>query len=143
MHLLGRDMNFIEELLHDIKKQNKINKNPALFVKQNNLQQYKFSKKNIVEDDIPIQCLLGSAWLIKNCNIIEIYSWCECASLYIQINKIKPRWISKMEIVNVAKGDPENLEFLLDGCNTFYNSVDLLGDILHFIESGFMLYIKF
>jgi len=134
---------FIKKLLRDIKRQEKIQATPSLYIKQNKLTPHKFNKLDITEDDIPIQCTLGSSYLIKGENIIEIYSWCDYKhSLYLQINKTKPVWVSNIQIINVAENDPENLEFILDGFDTFYEPSSLHYEIIQFIEMGFELFIK-
>ena len=134
---------FIKKLLYDIETQKKINTNPSLYINQNKLIPYIFNKSNINENDIPIQCTLGSSCLIKGKNIIEIYSWCDYRhSLYIQINKMKPVWLAKIRIINTAENDPENLEFILDGFDSFYLPSSLHYEIIQFIEMGFELFIK-
>ena len=134
---------FIKKLMYDIETQKKIQTNPSLYIKQNNLKLYKFNKTDINEGDIPIQCSLGRSCLIKGENIIEIYSWCEYKhSLYLQINKMKPMWLANIQIINTAENDPENLEFILDGFDNFYLPSSLQYEIIQFIEMGFELFIK-
>jgi len=134
---------FIQKLMYDIERQKKINTNPSLYIKQNKLKPYIFNKLNINENDIPIQCSLGRSCLIKGENIIEIYSWCDYShSLYAQINKMKPVWLAEIQIINLAENDPENLEFILDGFDSFYLPSSLQYEIIQFIEMGFELFIK-
>lgn len=134
---------FMKQLLYDIKV-SKV-KDSRAFVKHKNLKIYKFNKKNncVKEDDLPVDTLLGSSYLIKGNNILETYAWCDSAySLYLQMNIKRPMWVGKICIVNVEKNDPENLEYILDGCDIHYASSNLQYSIVQFINVGFSLYIK-
>lgn len=135
---------FITNLLKDISKHKKIQKNSKLFIKHKNIKKFAFNRSinKLDVDDLPIECSLGNSYLIKNNTIIEIYSWCDYAhSMYIQINSFRPTWLAKMNIINVENGDPDNIEYILDGCNVFYSPNCLQYEILQFILSGFILYI--
>lgn len=136
--------NFIKQLDTEINIRNKINKDSKLFIQHKNLKIHKINKspKYITEDDLPIQTLLGSSYLIKGNNILEIYSWCDKAhSLHLQVSIYKPVWLSKIYIINKELHDPEKLEYILDGCDSFQDSTDLQYFIMSFIKEGFSIYI--
>lgn len=134
---------FIKQLNKEINIHAKINKNPKLFIQHKNLKLHKFNKapKYITEDDLPIQTILGSSYLIKGSNILEIYSWCDKAhSLHLQCSIYKPAWLGQIHIINKELHDPEKLEYILDGCDSFQDSTDLQYFIISFIKEGFSIY---
>ena len=136
---------FIFQLNYEIQQQNDINKNPKLFINKRKIFPHKFKKSifKVVEEDLPIQTLLGSVFLIKNDNIIECYSWCDYNhSMYIQINKKYNIWIGKIHMINLDSSDSENVKFLLDNSDVFYRPSNYQYMILQFIQSGFQLYVK-
>jgi hypothetical protein len=138
------DTKFIEQLYADIDKQSIINKNPKLFIQKRNIKEYNFQKKilKLDEEDLPIQSLMGSIFLIKNTNIIECYSWCDYKnSKYVQINNFRAVWISKFDIINLDDADSENIKFMLDGNDIIYQPSVYQYIILQFIKSGFQIYI--
>lgn len=136
------DKEFIEQLYSDIDKQNTINKNPKLFIRKKNIKHHKFRKSKLIEEDLPIQTLLGSVFLIKDTNIIECYSWCDYKhSMYIQINHYRNLWMGKFDIINLDSTDSENIKFMLDGNDVIYQPSNYQYMILQFIESGFKLYV--
>ena len=134
---------FMKQLLYDIKV-SKV-KDSRAFVKHKNLKIYKFNKKNncVKEDDLPVDTLLGSSYLIKGNNILETYAWCDSAySLYLQTNVKRSMWIGDIYVINVENNDPENLEYILNGCGIYYSSSNLQHSIIQLIHDGFSLYIK-
>jgi hypothetical protein len=136
---------FIKQLYADIDTCNKVNQNPKLFIKHKKLRQHIFNKniQYIDEDDLPIETIFGSSYLIKGNNILETYAWCDNSySLYLQIKVKRPMWICNISIVNKDKSDSENLDFLLDGCDVFHSSSNLQYIIVQFIQCGFSLYTK-
>ena len=50
--------------------------------------------------------------------------------------------ISKIFIINKEENDPENLEFILDGCKTCYGQSEIQYLILQFLQTGFIMYVK-
>ena len=62
-----------------------IRQNPQLYIHHKNISLVKFGKKAryIKEDDLPIETLLGSSYLINGKNILETYTWCDNAHSYI------------------------------------------------------------
>ena len=136
---------FIKQLHYEIEAQKTICQNPQLYIQHKNISLVKFGKKAryIKEDDLPIETLLGSSYLIKGKNILETYAWCDNAhSLHLQISIKRPMWLGKIYIINTEKNDPENVEYLLDGFDIFHSSSNLQYCIINFIQSGFSLYIK-
>jgi hypothetical protein len=126
-------------------KRETINQTPALFIKDRCISWHKFNKKNscIKPEDLPIETAIGSSYLIKNSNIIEIYCWCDPSySTYLQIAVRQPSWLGKVNIVNIEPNDPECLEFLLSGYDIFYSCDNIQYLISNFINSGFLLYLK-
>lgn len=139
------ETNFIKQLQSDIKKYKKIQSNPKLFIKSRNARLYKLTKpaNKLTEQDLPIQTLLGSVFLIKNDNILEFCSYCDYNhSMYLQITKKQPLWIGLVNIINLEHKDHENIKFLLDGCEKFYSPSNYQYFIIQFLHSGFQLYIK-
>jgi hypothetical protein len=137
--------NFIKDLLLKIDKNRKIQADANKFIIHKNLAPYKFNKKaaNVTEDDLPTATILGSSYLIKNNNIIEIYAWCNPShSLYLQINIMRPAWMGAITIINIETGDPYNIEYLLNNCNKFNDPDNLQYMIVHFINEGFVLFIN-
>jgi len=131
----------IKRLMFDINNQKKIQSNPEIFIKHRKLKLTKFNK-NSTENDLPVESLLGSVFLIKGLNILEFYSWCDYNhSLYLQINNKQPLWIGKVSIINIEPKDPENIKFLLDGAETIFSPSNWQYFILQFLQSGFQLYI--
>ena len=141
---------FIKKLNFDIINHKKNNTNSKRFINYKNLELYNcfFGKKTcpentFSEDDLPIESLLGSIFLIKNNNILEFYSWCDYNhSMYLQINKKKSIWLGKPLIINIEHNDPEDLIFLLDGYDFFYNPSNWQYFITQFLDSGFKIYLK-
>jgi hypothetical protein len=136
---------FMNQLNYEICQNDSLNKNPKLFIKKRNITPYKFKKSsfNLQEDDLPIQTLLGSVFLIKNDNIIECYSWCDYNhSMYIQINRKYNMWIGKLDAINIDQSDSSNIKFILDGSDIFDRPDNYQYIILQFLQSGFKLYIK-
>lgn len=135
------NLNFIEQLKYDINKQKKININPKLYIKHRNLIQHNFQKKNISISDLPIETLCGNVFLIKDSIIIEIYSYCDYNySVYIQINKKQPVWLSKVNVINTAPNLSDTIKFLLCDSEIFYSPIELQIFIINFITEGFQLY---
>jgi hypothetical protein len=135
----------MNQLNYEMRQQNIINKNPKLFINNRKISPYKFKKSifKIEEDDLPIQTLLGSSFLIKNDNIIECYSYCDYnRSMYVQINKRHNTWVGILDIINLDSVDSENVKFLLNGSDIFYRPSNYQYIILQFIQSGFQLYVK-
>jgi len=135
---------FIKQLNAEINIHTKINNSPKLFINHKNLKLHRFNKspKYINEDDLPIQTLLGSSYLIKGDNILEIYSWCDKAySMHLQFSIYRPKWLGEIHIINKELHDPEKLEYILDGCDSFQDSTDLQYFIISFLKEGFLLYI--
>ena len=136
---------FIKKLNFDIINHKKNITNSKRFIKYKNLEMYNclFSEKTFSEYDLPIESLLGSIFLIKNNNILEFYSWCDYNhSMYLQINKKKSIWLGKPLIINIEHNDPEDLIFLLDGYDFFYNPSNWQYFITQFLDSGFKIYLK-
>lgn len=137
--------NFIKKLLKDIAQYKNITLDVNKFIKYKKIKKYNFikSKNNIDENDLPIDTMLGSIYLIKDSNIIEMYSWYDTAySLYLEVSYKKSMWLGRIFIINKALNDPENLEYLLTGIKRFYILDELQYSIVQFIQSGFDLYIK-
>ncbi len=134
----------MKKLLRDISKHKKLIKTTDDFIKLKNIKKYNFKKRAslIDENDLPINTIMGSTYLIKGNNIIEIYSWYDVShSLCLQISLIKSTWMSKVFIVNKEVNDPDNIEFILEGSKIFYASTELNYLILQFIQDGFNLYV--
>jgi hypothetical protein len=132
---------FLEQLQYDIERQKTINSNPMLYIQQKNITPYKFSRKlsQIDKTNLPIQTTIGTCYLIKNNDIIKIYSWYDPArSMYIQVNIKKLMWLSKLYVVN-----RDGMRSLLtDIDNQTIHDPEYLEDcILHLIHSGFILHI--
>jgi hypothetical protein len=137
--------NFIKKLLNDIAYYKNITLDINKFIKYKKIKKYNFKKSidKIDENDLPVDTMLGSIYLIKDSNIIEIYSWYDTAhSLYLEVSRKKSMWLGRIFIINKALNDPENLEYLLTGIKRFYILDELQYLILQFIQSGFDLYIK-
>ena len=137
--------NFIKKLLKDIAYYKNITLDVNKFIKHKKIKKYKFNKSinKIDETDLPVDTMLGSVYLIKGSNIIEIYSWYDTAySLYLEVAYKKSMWLGRIFIINKALNDPENLEYLLTGSKRFYVLDELQYLIVQFIQSGFELYIK-
>ena len=137
--------NFIKKLLKDIAYYKNITIDVNKFIKYKNIKKYKFIKSidKIDENDLPVDTMLGNIYLIKDSNIIEIYSWYDNAhSLYLEVSCKKSMWLGRIFIINKALNDPENLEYLLTGNKLFYILDELQYVIVQFIQSGFDLYIK-
>ena len=137
-------LSFNEQLNFDIEQQEKINSCSKLFIKHRNLKPHEIKNNgDSISDKLPIECSLGSSFLIKDNNIIEFYCWCDSNySMYLQINKQKPMWIGNTFIINKELNDPEKLEYFLDGCNIFYNPSNYMYLISQFLDMGFRLYKK-
>ena len=145
----------MKNLLDDIESYSLINKKSTLFIKHKKIKHYKFknaakqtnnkNKKKIVnieEKDLPYNTLLGSSFLIKNNNIIELYSYCNYKqSLYIPISKYRDSWVCNIDVINIQEGDPENVLMFVDGINVINNPSVLEYFITDFINVGFSLYI--
>ena len=136
---------FIKSLISEINKNKVIYTNALNFIKTKNLTPFSFGKKsiNVTEDDLPSSTILGSTYLIKKNNIIEVYSWCDPSySLYLQINMKRPAWIGTLDIINTESGDPDNIQYLLNDCDRFSDPDNLQYMIVHFINNGFALYVN-
>jgi hypothetical protein len=139
------ESDFIKQLCKDIANQQVINNDPKKFIKHKNLRKIKFNNQRnlIIEKDFPIEATLGSIYLIKGVNILGMYCWCDNKySLYLQINKFVNRWICKTEIYNKANGDPEQLEYYIDGMSILFSSDAAQYLMLQFVQSGFDMYVK-
>jgi hypothetical protein len=138
--------NFIKQLWYEINDAKNIKEDSKLFIQHKKLKRYIFNKKScyIKDDDLPIETLLGSSYLIKGNNIIETYSWWGPEhSLYLQISVKCPMWLGEISIINAEPHDPENIEFLLSDCNIFHEPSNLQYSIIQFINAGFSLYNSF
>lgn len=140
----------MKNLLDDIVSHSLINKNSSLFIKHRKLIHYKFrnitNMKTMVklkEKDLPYNVLLGSSFLIKNNNIIEIYAYCDYRrSLYIPITKYRDDWLCNIDVINIQEGDPENILMFVDGMNRINKPSVLEYFITDFLNVGFSLYVK-
>jgi hypothetical protein len=135
---------FITQLHKDIATQNELYIDPKKFIKHKNLQKIKLNnQRNLIsETDFPIEASLGSIYLIKGVNILGMYCWYDNKySLYLQINKSEPKWICKTEIYNKSVGDPEKLDYYIDGMDVIFSSDICQYLMLQFIQSGFDMYV--
>jgi len=131
----------LSSLFDEIKINKSINSNGKKFIKHRGLHKVDL-RKNFNDDDLPINVTMGSSFLINKNNIIEIYTYVDHGySQYIQIDKKIPTWISRIDIINIEKGDPYNVRFIIKGCRVLYNPSDLIYIIMEFIHDGFDLYI--
>lgn len=138
-------IDFTKRLKVDIDKQLKVNSDAKLFIQKKKISLFKFKKNinRIDENELPVEVLLGSVYLIKGDNIIECYSYCDNSySMYLQINKKQPVWIAKINPVNIELNDPEKVRYFLQGCSVFYLPSNYQYFIIQFLESGFQLYTK-
>ena len=136
---------FMKQLFYDIDINKSIQTDSKVFATHKNLKIHKFTKnyKCVTENDLPVETLLGSTYLIKGNNILETYAWCDSAySLYLQTNVKRSMWIGDIYVINVENNDPENLEYILNGCGIYYSSSNLQHSIIQLIHDGFSLYIK-
>ena len=131
-------------LFQDIDDYKKIKHNAKLFIHHKNIKLHRIKNKlKIQESDLPNETLLGSVFLIKGNNIIECYAWCDFDySMYVQINQSGSAWRGSIDAVNIEEGDPHNIEFMLDGGNSYMRPSIYQYGILQFIQSGFDLYVK-
>jgi hypothetical protein len=148
--------NIMKTFLDDIASHLLINKKAALFIEHRKIKHYNFKNVNkrsniknknktvkIKELDLPYNVLLGSSFLIKNNNIIELYAYCNYKqSVYIPITKYKDEWVCNINIINIQEGDPENVLMFVEGINKINNSDVLEYFIVDFLNVGFSLYIK-
>ena len=133
-------MKFISKLKKDIYETKKINQKAALFINNKNIRRHNLPKQ-ATEKDLPINAFLGTIYLIKNNNIIDVYSWFDpMYSPFIALSYNKNQWISKFSVINKEDGDPENIEYLLEGIKKIYYIEDMLYLVLQFVKSGFLLY---
>jgi hypothetical protein len=131
----------LDNLFNEMKIRKSINLNSEKFIQHKNLTVVKF-KKSDIEETLSVELNMGSNYLINKNNIIEIYSYIDHDySQYIQVNKKIATWISKIDIVNIEKGDPHNVRFILDGFKVLYTPSDLIYIITEFLHDGFKLYI--
>jgi len=133
-------MKFISKLKKDIYETKKINQKASLFITNKNIRRHNLPKQ-ATEKDLPINAFLGTIYLIKNNNIIDVYSWIDpMHSPFIELSYNKTQWISKFSVINKEDGDPENIEYLLEGIKKIYYIEDMLYLVLQFVKSGFLLY---
>jgi hypothetical protein len=131
----------LNNLFNEMKIRKSINSNSKKFIKHKNLTVV--NKKLFIEENLPVELTMGSSYLINKNNIIEIYSYADHDySQYIQIDKKIATWISKIDIINIEKGDPHNVRFILDGFKILYKPSDLIYIITEFLYDGFELYIN-
>ena len=96
---------------------------------------------DFMEDHLPIESGLGTVYLIKNNTIIEFYSYCDHAfSTSLFMNKHRPMWICKPEIISIDKQGDDSL-YLIDGIEYIYKISDSIYTICEFLHNGFELYI--
>ena len=142
----------MKTLLNDISAYSAIAKNSKLFIKHRNLKYYKFKNvsnrrnmrthQKIKEKDLPYNILLGSSFLIKGCNIIEIYAYCDyMRSLYIPITRYRDGWVCNIDVVNIQEGDPENIKSFIDGYERIITPSVLEYFMVELLNDGFSLYI--
>jgi hypothetical protein len=132
----------MDQLKRDIAEYASIKSDAQRFIKRKNLNMYNLPRRNPKASDLPINAHIGEVYLIKNNNIISYYSYWEQASLYAQVNYIKPMWLCRTDIVNAEHGDPEHLRFLLSGCDVITSIDNAHYSILGFLGAGFSLFIK-
>jgi hypothetical protein len=132
----------MDKLLKDISNYKQSIANATTFIKNKNIKLYKFNKIKINEKDLPYNLYMGSNYLIKNNNIINMYAYCSYKhSLSEKINAHCNTWICTIDIINIQEGDPENLTFLIDESEyTFHPSI-LEYFVLDFVQAGFSLYV--
>jgi hypothetical protein len=132
-----KSMNFIQQLQHDIKKQNKINQNPELFIKHKNLKFF--------DGGTPMQLYVGSVYFISNKSIIESYSWVDYNySTSVKFNRKIPTWLNKITFTTVSKQDlGVPLYNWIKRNNTLDNSFPshLVKFALSLVNKGFKIYI--
>lgn len=131
----------MDQLNQDIANYRNIKSSAVSFIAHKNLRKFPI-KKNYQDKDLPIQATLGDIYLIKGDNIIQYYSYWEKVSLYTQVNHIKPMWLCRIEIINTAHGDPEQLAFLLSGCDLIPDIESAHYSITGFLDAGFAIYLK-
>lgn len=125
--------------MRSINEYKKLKSSSVKFARHKNLRQIEHTVK---ETDLPIESIIGCVYLIKGNNIIEFYSYWEVTSLYIQINYSKPVWFCKITIVNYEHGDPENLNFLFNGCDVLTSIDNSHDSILGLVGMGFDVWKK-
>ena len=132
----------MNDINSDIIKYKQICSNYKNFIKYKNIIKVNLQKnKNIY--NLPYQCFMGSSYLIKNNNMIEIYSYIYFDySLFFQINEKTSKWISKINIINTEKDDPYNIKYILQGYKQIFFPSELELLISEFINDGFKLFIK-
>ena len=127
----------------EFKNYNNIIKCKEKFIGYKNIKKIVFKNKKKIKENLPIETGLGSCYLIKCNNIIEIYSYIDIAySKYIQINKNISSWISKINIINLEKGDPENINYIFNDFKICFKPSIIEYAIIDLINNGFDLYIK-
>jgi hypothetical protein len=133
-------MNFIKKLKFDIKNKKIINASSKLFILHKRLKLYTITDDN----KLPIQCFLGTSYLIKGDNIIEFYAYINPKfSQYIQINKYFNKWSTNISIINVESNDPEDLGFILYEVNKIHCIDNMQYFIKGFLDTGFKIYLNY
>jgi hypothetical protein len=138
------ESDFIKQLHKDITTHNILYSNPKKFIKYKNIKQIKLNnQQNLIKElDLPIESFLGSIYLIKDTNILGMYYWCDNKySSFLQINEFSPQWLCKIKIYNKAIGDPETLEYYLNGLDGSCSSDTAQYLMLQLVRSGFNMYI--
>ena len=125
----------MDELNRDIEKYEKIKKNSNRFIKYKNIKKYKYI-------GLPNEIFFGTTYLIKNNNIIEIYSYIEYEfSLDIRRKQTDDTWISRINLINIEPTDPDQLKYIFNNATTIFNTETLEATVLDLIDSGFKIYL--
>lgn len=141
----AKNMEDIQRLYEEMNARGQINRDSKKFIAHHGLILHDSGKKQkkIQEVDIPMQAHLGSVYLIKGNNIVHFYSYCDHAySLNMQFNAVRPLWLCKSDIVNVEKGDPEHIQFILGGMDIIYSLDNLNYMLMDLANNGFLFYVK-
>ena len=132
----------MDDLLRDIARYRAIQSSAKAFIAHKNLRRFDLPRRKPKDTDLPIEAHIGELYLIKGDNIIQYYSYWKHASLYVQVNHSRPMWICETTIINKERGDPEHLQFLLEGCEMLINMEETHESIMGFLEAGFTIWKK-
>ncbi len=132
----------LDELFNDINKYKTIRKSAKKYIKYRNLKKVNICKRNIIEDDLPIQADIGSLFLINGDNIVEFYAYYDpCMTVSIKHSFKRSLWVGTVKPINITNGDNYNLKFILDGCEKIYYADTYKYLIISLYGDGFQMYV--
>jgi hypothetical protein len=138
------DTFFMEEIIEKNRRYEKIRQNPELYKLRYKLKKYELSRKQINRDELPIETVIGTCYLIKNKTIFQISSYFSMENFDIRTSNMQKVFKSVTRVINMDLDDCGGIENadIFGGMDemTTYNIERSIGFMKTLFNMGFELY---